>query len=181
MTAETEQKILDAALKLFSKKGYQSATTMAIAEQAGVSEKTLFRKFKTKRNLYDEVAVRYIARLNEDFSHVLTDYKCETPQDFLKAIINDLTRVCIDNYEIIHLILEETSTTPESALGEWVELVSGHIKKNIKNDALDYPIFTMTILFFIYSLVGETYHGRTLFDIDESLEKFINNIILTLT
>lgn len=49
MADETKQKILDAALKIFAEKGYKGATTMSIAEEAGFSEKTLFRKFKTGR------------------------------------------------------------------------------------------------------------------------------------
>ena len=55
MIDETERKLLDAALKIFSKKGYTDATTIAIADEAGFNEKTLFRKFKTKKNLYDQV------------------------------------------------------------------------------------------------------------------------------
>ena len=49
MSNTTEQKILEAALKMFAQKGYKGATTMIIAEEAGFSEKTLFRRFKTKK------------------------------------------------------------------------------------------------------------------------------------
>ncbi len=35
MTYGTEQKILDAALKIFAKKGYDAATTRVIAEESG--------------------------------------------------------------------------------------------------------------------------------------------------
>ena len=49
MTGETEQKILDAALKVFSQKGYDGAKTKSIAEKSGFSEVTLFNKFKTKK------------------------------------------------------------------------------------------------------------------------------------
>jgi AcrR family transcriptional regulator len=49
MTDKTEQKILDAGLKVFSKKGYDAATTRGIAEESGFTEMTLFRKFGTKK------------------------------------------------------------------------------------------------------------------------------------
>lgn len=55
MVDETREKILDAALKVFSKEGYKPAKTAIIAEEASFSEKTLFRKFKTKENLFNEV------------------------------------------------------------------------------------------------------------------------------
>ena len=49
MADETKQKILDTALKVFAEKGYKGATTLTIAEESCFSEKTLFRKFKTKK------------------------------------------------------------------------------------------------------------------------------------
>jgi AcrR family transcriptional regulator len=178
MTVETEEKILDAALKLFSKKGYQATTTMAIAAEAEVSEKTLFRKFKTKRNLYDQVAICHIKRLKDDFNGRFKDYNCETPRDFLKALLMDLTGFCNDNYEIIHLVLEDTSKHSEPTMKEWIGFLSEQIEKNIKNDKIDYPVFTMTILFFIYTLVSEEKHGRIFVDRNDVLEKFVDNLKL---
>jgi len=178
MAAETEEKILIAALKLFSKNGYQSTTTMAIATDAGVSEKTLFRKFKTKRNLYDQTAIYHVKRLKDDFDHRFKDYSCETPHDFLKAVVMDLTGFCDENYEIIHLVLEDTTNSSQPAMKEWIGFLSGQIEKNIKNDSIDYPVFTMTILFFIYTLVSEEKHGRIFADINGVLEKFVDNLAL---
>ena len=51
----TEQRILDAALKVFSSEGYTGATTRKISEEANVAEVTLFRKFHSKENLLREV------------------------------------------------------------------------------------------------------------------------------
>ena len=50
-----EQRILEAALKVFASEGYTGATTRKIAEEANVAEVTLFRKFKSKENLLKEV------------------------------------------------------------------------------------------------------------------------------
>ena len=178
MTVKTEEKIINAALKLFSKNGYQSTTTMAIAAEAGLSEKTLFRKFKTKRNLYDKMAIYHIKMLKDDFNDRFKDYNFETPQDFLKSLVMDLTGFCYDNYEIIHLVLEDESKSSEPTMKEWIGFLSEQIKKNIKNDSIDYPLFTMTILFFIYTLVNEEKHGRTFADRNEVLEKFVDNLAL---
>jgi AcrR family transcriptional regulator len=60
MSAEqTRDRILDAALKLFSQKGFLGATTRRIAREAGVAEVTLFRHFPTKEALFKEVIRRY--------------------------------------------------------------------------------------------------------------------------
>ncbi len=56
----TEKQILLAATKLFSESGYASVSTKKISEQAGVSELTLFRIFKSKSNLLQAV-IRHFA------------------------------------------------------------------------------------------------------------------------
>jgi AcrR family transcriptional regulator len=60
MSAErTRNRILDAALKLFSQKGFLGATTRGIARDAGVAEVTLFRHFGSKEKLFEEVIRGY--------------------------------------------------------------------------------------------------------------------------
>jgi len=51
----TRDKILEAALKLISKKGYLGATTKEIANIAGIAEITLFRHFPSKEKLFEAV------------------------------------------------------------------------------------------------------------------------------
>lgn len=51
----TREKILEAALKAFSKKGYIGSTTKEIAGDAEVAEVTLFRHFPSKEKLFEEV------------------------------------------------------------------------------------------------------------------------------
>lgn len=47
----TEYKIIYATIKLLDNYGLSGTTTRKIASEAGVSEVTIFRKFKTKKNL----------------------------------------------------------------------------------------------------------------------------------
>ena len=51
----TKTWILDAAAQLFTRDGYEKTTTRAIAELAGVSESTLFRNYKTKEALLNDL------------------------------------------------------------------------------------------------------------------------------
>lgn len=48
---DTSQRIIDAAMALIRDKGYVATTTKDIAREAGVNECTLFRKFKTKKDI----------------------------------------------------------------------------------------------------------------------------------
>lgn len=49
LTRKTE--LLDAASRVFAEKGFHGATTAEIAREAGVAEGTIFRYFKTKKDL----------------------------------------------------------------------------------------------------------------------------------
>ena len=74
MIDETEQKILEAALEEFINKGYSGSTTACIADKSGFSEKTLFRKFESKQNLFDQVFIYSITKSNEDaYSQLFVD------------------------------------------------------------------------------------------------------------
>lgn len=55
----SDDKLLQAAVDLISRKGYNGVTTQEIASAAGLSEKTLFRKFGSKRNLLEMAFERY--------------------------------------------------------------------------------------------------------------------------
>lgn len=52
---EKEQRILDAALKLFVEKGFHGTSTAEIAKTAGVATGTLFHYFKTKEELINRL------------------------------------------------------------------------------------------------------------------------------
>jgi AcrR family transcriptional regulator len=51
LPAETRQRIITAAMRLFGRQGYSQTTTRAIAAEAGVNEVTLFRHFGSKKGL----------------------------------------------------------------------------------------------------------------------------------
>ncbi|MGB6128134.1 MAG: TetR/AcrR family transcriptional regulator [Psychrilyobacter sp.] len=54
-----ENIILKVALELFSKYGYGGVSTKQIAKESGVNEVTIFRKFETKNNLFQQVISKY--------------------------------------------------------------------------------------------------------------------------
>ena len=63
--AETRQRLLDAAARVFARSGLEGATTREIAREAKVNEVTLFRHFQTKEKLLAEVVRRTFDRQEE--------------------------------------------------------------------------------------------------------------------
>jgi AcrR family transcriptional regulator len=52
---ERRQQIVEAAVDLFSRKGFRGTRTREIAEAAGISEAMIFKHFATKRELYSAI------------------------------------------------------------------------------------------------------------------------------
>ena len=53
----SRQKILDAALEVFAKQGYHSATVDAIAKTAGISKGLMYNYFKSKDEVLNELMI----------------------------------------------------------------------------------------------------------------------------
>jgi len=108
---ETRQRILDAALQLFSERGYDGATTRAIAALAGVNEVTLFRHFGSKKSLFQAMLRHNSALPGLEFAlreRLTGDYR----QDLLILATQFLTFLHARHKEII-MLLAEAERQPE--------------------------------------------------------------------
>jgi len=176
MTDKTKQKILDAALKIFAEKGYTGATIRDITIEAGVNDSTLFRKFKTKKNLFSSVLNQNYQKMNEDFDFVIVNKEFKAPENFLETLIRNLMKLGENNFEFIKLTVNESNKIPINFLEEFINTLSEYMEKNIQNDKIDYKIFAFNLLSFIYFLILD--YGHVFTDHDKIIEKFINNSTL---
>lgn len=98
---ETQTRILDAARKLFARRGYDGTTTRELAQAAGVAEGTLFRHFENKKAILIEVATQGWIEILTDLLTELSEmgsYKA-IAQVMKRRMMNlhanaDLLRVC---------------------------------------------------------------------------------------
>jgi TetR/AcrR family transcriptional regulator len=146
MTDETEQKILDAALKEFAEKGYKGATTRVIADKAGFTEMTLFRKFETKENLFYRVIAQNHEKMRREFELVLVDKKFENPRDFLETLIKNLAKIMEDNFETFDLTSQDRGEKFEPVMAGFVKRLAEYLEKNIPNSEIDYETFVWRYL-----------------------------------
>lgn len=107
-----EDEILEAAIKIFSDKGYSAATTSEIAKEAGVAEGTIFRYFKTKKDILRKVMTKLIEVLGEKLittrlNKIIKENEDKDEKDLLKIIIKDRLELFSENREMIKVILTE--------------------------------------------------------------------------
>jgi AcrR family transcriptional regulator len=174
MAHGTEEKLMDAALKEFAEKGYAGAKTKVIAERSGLSEMTLFRRFETKKNLFDSVLKKNHDKLVKDFNSIISKNKIEDPDDFLNTVIRLLLNLTEDNFDFISVIILER----QNISGDIIANLMDHLVKlmdDILPDAkVDSKVFVFNILSFIYLLILDKRQGRTFVNHEDAIEKFIS-------
>jgi len=180
MTNLTEQKLLDAALKLFAENGYAGARTRLIAEKAGFSEMTLFRKFKTKKNLFNMVLVQNQEKILKDFDSIFLNEEFENTRDFLESLMDKLVDVIDNNYEFVKIFLNERCRMTETVIETFIKHLGEYIQKNAPNDKIDYQLLAFTILAFVYFLIFDRRQWRHSVDHQKAIEKFVDHSTLML-
>jgi len=87
--AATRQALLDAALIVFSQKGYAAARLEDVAEQAGVSRGAIYWHFHSKAELYNTLAEETAAQAEEIIRRAVAQRKgiLETHRQIMIALI----------------------------------------------------------------------------------------------
>jgi len=114
---EKQIRIIEAAVEVFSEKGFAAASTSEIAQRAGVAEGTIFRHYKTKKDLLLSIAGPIAAKLfapflMRDFVKLL-DIPYDRVEDFLRAILRDRLEFARKNMKLIKILVHEVPFQPE--------------------------------------------------------------------
>ncbi|MBL6963349.1 MAG: TetR/AcrR family transcriptional regulator [Bacteroidetes bacterium] len=126
---ETEQKILNAAKKVFVLKGMSGARMQEIANEAGINKSLLHYYFRTKEKLFDSV---FQSALGEFFpkirSYMLSDSSLE---DKIKVFVTEYSKVLQENPFLPSFILGEVNRNPEHIISYFKQHVGSIKDKNI--------------------------------------------------
>ena len=114
---EKQISILSAAIELFSEKGYEATATSEIAKKANVAEGTIFRYYKTKKDLLFAIPttlskVSLFEIFLDDFNEILNaDY--EHFETFLRKIVLNRKKFASETAPILKVIIQEIPFHPE--------------------------------------------------------------------
>ena len=87
---DTKQRILDEALRLFSQSGFDSVSVERIASAVGIKAPSLYKHFKSKRDIFDSI----IERVNKMDSEKARVY--EMPNGTKDEIVEDYKNISIE-------------------------------------------------------------------------------------
>lgn len=93
--SERKVAIVDAAIKVFSEKGFRGTTTRELAAAVGVSEPVLYQHFATKGELYAAI----IESKSQAVENVVADLASYLDTDDDRAFFTYLTNMILDFHE----------------------------------------------------------------------------------
>ncbi len=110
----TEQKILEAAEKVFIRKGYAKTRLQEIANLAGVNNPLLHYYFRTKDKLYQKVLERQLQKLRKPLEHF--DDTALPPWEALDKFIQDVWKIYTEDPKIFRWTLSASEDFRDTLL-----------------------------------------------------------------
>lgn len=114
---EKQIKIIEAAVEMFAEKGYSATSTSEIAQKAGVAEGTIFRHYKTKKDLLISIIGPTLTKLVGPFIlrdvHKIVNTDYDRFEDFLRAMMRNRLEFVLKNADVIRILLHEIPFHPE--------------------------------------------------------------------
>ena len=154
----TKAKIIQNAMLLFAKNGYEATTADEIAKACSVNKAMIFYYYKNKAGLYSAVMSYALGAIHDEI--ITTDKCCISPLADLEAFIKTYAAYCDKNPYLSALILRELSDSgahlPEvmfASLRKLFALLSEILREGEKQ-GLFHDIEPMIIHFMIVGTVN---------------------------
>jgi len=176
----TRELILDAALDIFTAKGYKGATTRMIAMEADVNEVTLFRHFGSKEGVLQNLMKREFQR--HDFLSELRPKLTRDPIIDLTEIGVYITQAMESLMPIIKLIITVIPQSDQKDINTWMPKEGiDHMKEIFKELGADDPFLTAVTFqsFFIRSHIIKAFLGEDpVITLDrETIKRFVTILV----
>jgi AcrR family transcriptional regulator len=169
----SKQKLLDAAIDVFSEKGYDAATTKVVALRAGVNESLINRYFGGKQGL--------LVAMTKDFAenerkiigtNFISEDEFTTIEDFFYKFLLDWQERIKEKEKMMHVIMSRSLIDPKIAkiLGSYIDVgiipkfqeklqslkAKGKIRPevNIENVSLSIVVHGFIMSFLLHLVIG---------------------------
>lgn len=131
---DTSEVILDAALRLFARGGYDGTSLQAIADEVGMRKPSLLYHFPSKDELRLAVLRRVFARWNDVLPRILQ--AATTGADRFDGLVGEVVSFFAEEPDRARLLLREMLDRPELVDGQmrqyvapWVAIVTDYIRR----------------------------------------------------
>lgn len=191
-TTDAGERILDAAARLFARRGYSGTSTRAIAREAGVNEVTVFRRFDSKAGVLRELGRRIEGRTAGRAAPQPEDRQREDSSD-VRATLLDLARrevsSAMENGGLaLRLAFEAQSVREvEEVLGDSVpanlaalsgylreQQAAGRLRRDVDPGVIAEAFFALTSSYVMYRMVTKLQDAPADAGLDTSIDQLLD-------
>jgi AcrR family transcriptional regulator len=187
-----EERLLEAAKNLFVRHGFKATTTKRIAENAGVNEVTLFRKYKTKDRLMETVITSTEKNALASLQPIFDLDKDSFVQTALRAFGHNLIKFTLNEQDLmvlqyaeglrLPLVADSLSSIPQKILAHLTEYFKQQIKRGTVRK-IDPKVAALILLSYVsFSRMAQLLFGEEFIDdheksFDDFLDVFTGGIL----
>lgn len=193
---EKEKKILEAAIAIIYQKGFSATTTSEIARTAGVSEGTIYRYFRTKKDILHGILIQFLNLLVEPVildgvKKILADTNQKDLRSIIKALMQDRIILIESLFPMIQILITEAMYHEDIREAAYRNIISrvveistvfhqqmsdrGLMRKDLDPLVMLRTILGNVILLFVYRKFFA--NQSQLNDLDQELEKVLDVIM----
>lgn len=185
--------IIEAAVKVFSEKGFGQSRTSEIAKEAEVAEGTIFRYYKTKQDLLMGLVLPIIVKffrplVIKSAESIIKNEKDKPIDEVIKDLFIDRLALIEKNFPLIKTVFVEAMYHPE--LLETIQrdiapkvipfisaFVEGNIEKENFRDDIDPSVITRTFISMLMGYIALTGMFPEFFPKKEGKEEDMKNMV----
>lgn len=188
-------KILDAATKVFSKKGFEGSRTSDIAKEAEVAEGTIFRYYKTKKDLLMGLLIPMITKffrplMFKSLEKIMNEKSDKPIEEVLKNFMLDRLQLIRKNMPLLKTMMVESMYHPEllepiqmELAPKFIPIIDKFMEQNVENNnfrELDSRLITRSAISLLigYVILSSTFPNLFSSQDDEKeIEKIVDILI----
>lgn len=140
--SEKQIKIIEAAIDSFSEKGFAATSTSEIAKKAGVAEGTIFRHYKTKKDLLISIVKPLMKKffgpiVAKDFAKDIFDVKYDDFEEFIRNLAGNRYQFVKRYQAVVKIFIQEISFH-EELKEPFMAVFKEHIYEKFRDTIIDF-------------------------------------------
>lgn len=128
---EKENRIIDAAERIFDQVGFKNAKMEEISKEAGITKVTLYSYFHSKENLYMAVTYRAFQLLNDAYYNTVSRYQSKPGIESALAVMETMFDFFEKNFLYSEALLNYFSLVRSTEQGKHKAKLTGALQQSI--------------------------------------------------
>lgn len=115
MKSQRREQILEAAIQVFSRKGYHNTSIHDIIERAGIARGTFYLYFENKRQIFDTILDQFLEDLDAAVQTVRLDPEAPPPLEQVRANLIRVLRLLLEHPARSRILFHHAVSLDEEA------------------------------------------------------------------